>query len=85
MSQLTLEEIVNLMGIYDLELTKPQRKFLVKSTQRLVKRKGLDWLKNYKSLLRDQLDTVFKEISVNPRLSNKMETKPVSKDSKKDK
>ena len=59
MADLTLKEIVDLLGMDEGELTPKEKAFLVESTNNLIKRNGLDWVKRHKGLLLDQWEQVL--------------------------
>ena len=59
MGDLALKEILELLEMQDSKLTRKEQNFLVESTNNLIKRNGLDWMKRHKGLLLDQWEQVL--------------------------
>ncbi|HUV58529.1 MAG TPA: hypothetical protein VMW09_00260 [Desulfatiglandales bacterium] len=62
MTQVTLQTAMKLLGIEDWTLTPPQQKFLLKSTERLLKEQGEEWFQKGQKRLQDELKIVFQEL-----------------------
>lgn len=58
---MTLKEAMKLNGVQDLLLTQPQQKFLIVSTESLLKQHPEEWFKENRVRLRMELERLFAE------------------------